>query len=216
MQVRRCWCGASGSAGGSPLLLLCPTSDTSPPSQKASERLRSPGTVRKLSLKMKKLPELRRKLSLRSSSRWRRQEAEDRAGDAAAAPPVSPNQNVLSRYHLDSSAPPARAQRRPSRGPSASKGGGASGVRSCCRWTLRAAASQSRSSVFPPGHLSDGDSPELLPRQQAAAVPTSQEQRCDLASFQLYMGSELQRCSRRVTGLLTVHLLGLEEMRSSR
>lgn len=74
----------------------------------------------------------------------------------------------------------------------------------------------SRHSVISPGHLSDGDSPELLPRQQAAAVPPSQETPCDVTSFQLYMGSNLQRCSQRVTGLLTVHLLGLEEMRTSR
>lgn len=72
------------------------------------------------------------------------------------------------------------------------------------------------SSVFPLGHLSDGDSPELLPRQQAAAVPPSQEVPWDVTSFQLYMGSNLQRCSQRVTGLLTVHLLGLEDMRTSR
>uniref|UniRef100_H3CA25 Rho GTPase-activating protein SYDE1 n=1 Tax=Tetraodon nigroviridis TaxID=99883 RepID=H3CA25_TETNG len=157
-----------------------------------ADRLRSPGTVRKLSLKMKKLPELRRRLSLRSS-RSHRPDTDGRGGDAApgsgaTSAPVSSNQNVLSRYHLDSSAPPARAQRRPSRGRSG-------GTRSPER-----------------RHLSDGDSPELLPRQQAAVV--TQEAPSDITSFQLYMGSNLQRCSQRVTGLLTVHLLGLEEMRS--
>lgn len=76
--------------------------------------------------------------------------------------------------------------------------------------------SPASSSVPPLGHLSDGDSPELLPRQQASAVTPPQETPCDVASFQLYMGSNLQRCSQRVTGLLTVHLLGLEEMRTSR
>lgn len=100
-----------------------PTSDNSPTSQKKlADRLRSPGTVRRLSLKMKKLPELRRKLSLRSSARSHRQETEAQGGDAAPPPALS-NQTVLSRYHLDSSAPPARAQRRPSRGRSGSKGG---------------------------------------------------------------------------------------------
>uniref|UniRef100_A0A3B4GLT8 Rho GTPase-activating protein SYDE1 n=1 Tax=Pundamilia nyererei TaxID=303518 RepID=A0A3B4GLT8_9CICH len=76
-------------------------------------RLRSPGTVRKLSLKMKKLPELRRKLSLRSSSRAHR----------TASLLALSNQNVISKYHLDSSTSPARPQRRSSRGCSASKGG---------------------------------------------------------------------------------------------
>lgn len=93
------------------------------------DRLRSPGTVRKLSLKMKKLPELRRKLSLRSSSRAHRQGNDGRGGgdestskNAASSSALS-NQNVISRYHLDSSAPPARPLRRSSRGRSASKGG---------------------------------------------------------------------------------------------
>ncbi|XP_051275795.1 rho GTPase-activating protein SYDE1 [Dicentrarchus labrax] len=178
-----------------------PLSDSSPASQKKGgvsgsviDRLKSPGTVRKLSLKMKKLPELRRKLSLRSSSRAQRQGNDSRGGgdestskNATTSSALS-NQNVISRYHLDSSAPPARPLRRSSRGRSASKG----------------------------GYLSDGDSPELLPRQQAPPLPTSHETACDVNSFRLYVGSDLQRCSQRVTGLLTVHLLGLEEMKTSR
>lgn len=43
-----------------------------------------------------------------------------------------------------------------------------------------------------------------------------QEAPCDVTSFRLYTGSTLQRCSQRVTGLLTIHLLGLEDMRTSR
>lgn len=73
--------------------------------------------------------------------------------------------------------------------------------------------------VSPPGYFSDGDSPELQPRQQlppAAAAAAPQETSCDVSSFQLYVGSETQRCSQRVTGLFTVHLLGLEEMKSGR
>ncbi|KAM7370312.1 hypothetical protein PAMP_009872 [Pampus punctatissimus] len=176
-------------------------SDSSPASQKkvgvsgsVIDRLRSPGTVRKLSLKMKKLPELRRKLSLRSSSRTSRQGNDNRGGgdestskNTTSSSSALSNQNVISRYHLDSSAPPARPLRRSSRGRSASKG----------------------------GYLSDGDSPELLPRQQSTPV-VSQETTCDISSFQLYVGSDPPRCSQRVTGLLTIHLLGLEEMKTSR
>nr|XP_040033158.1 rho GTPase-activating protein SYDE1 isoform X1 [Gasterosteus aculeatus aculeatus] len=152
------------------------------------DRLKSPGTVRKLSLKMKKLPELRRKLSLRSSSRSQRQGL-DRGGDELTSKTSSSvaDQNVISRYHLDSSAPPARPLRRSSRGRSA-KG----------------------------GYLSDGDSPELLPRKQAPPVPTLQDMAVNVSEFRLYEGSNLARSSQRVTGLLTVHLLGLEEMKTSR
>ncbi|KAM7381049.1 hypothetical protein PAMA_012065 [Pampus argenteus] len=178
-----------------------PPSDSSPASQKKGgisgsviDRLRSPGTVRKLSLKMKKLPELRRKLSLRSSSRTSRQANDTRGGgdestskNTTSTSSALSNQNVISRYHLDSSAPPARPLRRSSRGRSASKG----------------------------GYLSDGDSPELLPRQQSPPA-VSQETTCDISSFQLYVGSDPPRCSQRVTGLLTIHLLGLEEMKTSR
>lgn len=71
-------------------------------------------------------------------------------------------------------------------------------------------------SVSSTGHFSDGDSPELLPRQQIPPTVAPQETSCDISSFQLYVGSETQRCSQRVTGLFTVHLLGLEEMKSGR
>ncbi|XP_028990609.1 rho GTPase-activating protein SYDE1 isoform X2 [Betta splendens] len=167
--------------------------DSSPTSQKKGarassvmHRLRSPGTVRKLSLKMKKLPELRRKLSLRSSSRAHQQENESSTKTVAAS--SLSNQNVISRYHLDTSAAPARPLRQSSRGRSASKG----------------------------GYLSDGDSPELLPRQQPHQPATSQEAASDFGSFRLYAGCDPPRCSQRVTGLLTVHLLGLEEMKVNR
>ncbi|KAK1876335.1 Rho GTPase-activating protein SYDE2 [Dissostichus eleginoides] len=168
-------------------------SDSSPASIKKGgvsssviDRLRSPGTVRKLSMKMKKLPELRRKLSLRST---RGRGGDSRAGgDESTSKNTASStsdQNVISRYHLDSSAPPARPLRRSSRGRSA-KG----------------------------GYLSDGDSPELLPRQQAPPLASPQET-CDVSSFQMYSGIEPPRNSQRVTGLLTVHLLGLEELKSS-
>ncbi|XP_068424956.1 rho GTPase-activating protein SYDE1 isoform X2 [Clinocottus analis] len=155
------------------------------------DRLRSPGTVRKLSLRMKKLPELRRKLSLRSSCRAQRQGSDSRGGGEESTSnttsSTAANHNVISRYHLDSSAPPARPLRRSSRGRSA-KG----------------------------GYLSDGDSPELLPRQQTPPFSTFQEAVCDVSSFRLYVNSNPPKCSQRVTGLLTVHLLGLEEMKTSR
>ncbi|XP_013882394.1 rho GTPase-activating protein SYDE1 [Austrofundulus limnaeus] len=177
-----------------------PHSDTSPASPKkvggagsVMDKLRSPGTGRKLSFKMKKLPELRRKLSLRSSSCAHRQGSkEDRDESAnrnAGSSLALSNQNVISRYHLDSSTPPARPLRQSSRGRSARK----------------------------EGYLSDGDSPELPPRQQSPGLSVTQETSwCDVSSFQLYTGSDPPRCSQRVTGLLTVHLLGLKDMKSTR
>ncbi|XP_059893404.1 rho GTPase-activating protein SYDE1 [Gadus macrocephalus] len=173
---------------------VAPPPESSPSSQKKVgmiDRLKSPGTVRKLSMKMKKLPELRRKLSLRSS-RSNRHGNKAEGGEEGPSwtnketPSLASNQNVLSRYHLDSSAPPARPVRRSSRGRS-SKG----------------------------GYLSDGDSPELLPRQPAGSQ-RAPEGGYDVSSFRLYVGSEQPRGPQRVSGLLTAHLLGLDEMSKTR
>ncbi|XP_062383056.1 rho GTPase-activating protein SYDE1 [Sardina pilchardus] len=189
--------GASGGAGSSMM-----------------ERIKSPGTVRRLSMKMRKLPELRRKLSLRSSRSQRH--ANGPGGTGAhddASPPNARKEssnNVISRYHLDSSAPPARPRRRASRARSADKG----------------------------GYLSDGDSPELLPKQAGAASSTAGSQGsgsaapppplhqggqeaqgsgsvvplADAGSFRMYSLAEQPRCGQRMSGLLTVHLLGVEEL----
>uniref|UniRef100_A0A4W5P0Z8 SYDE1/2 C2 domain-containing protein n=1 Tax=Hucho hucho TaxID=62062 RepID=A0A4W5P0Z8_9TELE len=175
------------------------------------DRIKSPGMVRKsLSMKMKKLPELRRKLSLRSSRSHRHGKegtgrgGGDGGGEGTSPPNVRKEQSneVISRYHLDTSAP-ARPQRRSSRGRSsaASKG----------------------------GYLSDGDSPELLPKQgqggpggppSAHSTPpppphSSQEgvtMTSDLSSFRVYSLSDQPRCAQRVSGLLTVHLVGVEKL----
>ncbi|XP_067286453.1 rho GTPase-activating protein SYDE1 [Pseudorasbora parva] len=157
------------------------------------DRIKSPGTVRRLSMKMRKLPELRRKLSLRSSRNQRNGPGQGNASSAPgasdeASPPNARKEssNIISKYHLDSSAP-ARPRRRSSRTRSASKG----------------------------GYLSDGDSPELLPKGQVSkGSPTPQGSLAvaDAESFRLYSLTDQPRCAQRLSGLLTVHLLGVEEL----
>lgn len=173
------------------------------------EKIKSPGTVRRLSMKMRKLPELRRKLSLRSSRNQRHVHGQGGgSGAPVAADEASPpnarkesSNNVISRYHLDSSAP-ARPRRRPSRARAASKG----------------------------GYLSDGDSPELLPKQdssqgltegcqgsgqgtqESAQAPGHRGWQDAAGSFRHYSLAEQPRCAQRVSGLLTVHLLGVSEL----
>ncbi|XP_037674142.1 rho GTPase-activating protein SYDE1 [Choloepus didactylus] len=80
------------------------------PPIKAS-RTKSPGPARRLSMKMKKLPELRRRLSLRGPRGGRERERATPAGSGS----------VISRYHLDSSvgAPGRAAVARGARGPRA-------------------------------------------------------------------------------------------------
>ncbi|XP_016144445.1 rho GTPase-activating protein SYDE2 [Sinocyclocheilus grahami] len=165
------------------------------------DRIKSPGTVRRLSMKMRKLPELRRKLSLRSSRNQRHGQGNTSSAPGASdeASPQSTckeSSNVISKYHLDSSAP-ARPRRRSSRMRSSSKG----------------------------GYLSDGDSPELLPKQRGSGQgskgsPTPPPHRgpqdslavVDAESFRLYSLADQPRCAQRLSGLLTVHLLGVDEL----
>lgn len=158
------------------------------------DRIKSPGTVRRLSMKMCKLPELRRKLSLRSSRNQRHAQGNASGATEEASPPNARKEssNVISRYHLDSSAP-ARPRRRSSRTRSASKG----------------------------GYLSDGDSPELLPKQGSKDSPTTSPPHAgfqeppavtDTDSFRLYSLTDQPRCAQRLSGLLTVHLLGVDEL----
>ncbi|XP_068392701.1 rho GTPase-activating protein SYDE1 isoform X1 [Eschrichtius robustus] len=73
-----------------PESLASPGAAPASPPNKAS-RTKSPGPARRLSMKMKKLPELRRRLSLRSTRAGRERERAAPAG------------SVISRYHLDSS-----------------------------------------------------------------------------------------------------------------
>ncbi|XP_032723366.1 rho GTPase-activating protein SYDE1 isoform X2 [Lontra canadensis] len=61
----------------------------SPPTK--ASRTKSPGPARRLSMKMKKLPDLRRRLSLRGTRAGRERER------------AAPEGSVISRYHLDSS-----------------------------------------------------------------------------------------------------------------
>ncbi|XP_049645241.1 rho GTPase-activating protein SYDE1 isoform X2 [Suncus etruscus] len=86
--------GPSPSPGPSLSAPSPPGAAPGSPPGKAS-RAKSPGPARRLSLKMKKLPELRRRLSLRSSRTGRERERAAPAG------------SVISRYHLDSSVGPA-------------------------------------------------------------------------------------------------------------
>ncbi|KAL8202337.1 UNVERIFIED_CONTAM: hypothetical protein K2H54_010882 [Gekko kuhli] len=133
-------------------------------------KTKSPGPVRSLSMKMKKLPELRRRLSLRSF-RSRGQEAE-----GSSSPKES--RNVISRYHLDSS---VASRHHPARDAATSKG----------------------------DSLSDGDSPEL---------PAKTDTRLGLegVSFRPYRFAERPGGPQHLSGLVSLHLLGVQDFRPPR
>ncbi|XP_039370442.1 rho GTPase-activating protein SYDE1 isoform X2 [Mauremys reevesii] len=174
-----CVSAAVGLAGPSP-----PLSPSVSKKGRSLGRVKSPGTVRRLSLKMKKLPELRRKLSLRSA-RPRGQEPE---GSGSTSPQDARKEpgNVISRYHLDSS---VASQQGPHRAKAASKG----------------------------GYLSDGDSPELLAKADKRACPGPEGHepgaRLDVDAFQPYSSLEQPRCVQPISGLVSVHLHGVGDLK---
>ncbi|NXS62864.1 SYDE2 protein, partial [Brachypteracias leptosomus] len=154
-----------------------PSPPASPRKGLSLTKVKSPGTVRRLSLKMKKLPELRRKLSLRNP-RPRGQE-----GGTSPTEARKESSNVISRYHLDTSvtSQPGLPRAKP-----AARG----------------------------GYLSDGDSPELPvkagPREEAQLG-------LDLGVFQPYgCGEPPARGGRSISGLLSVHLQGLKDLKPPR
>ncbi|XP_078285578.1 rho GTPase-activating protein SYDE1-like [Rhinoraja longicauda] len=162
------------------------------PQRSLSERVKSTGTVGKLSLRMRRLPELRRRLSLRGTSRGGRQEGGGGSESGVQPPPAPPaavaDRNVICRYHLDSSV--------------ASQGGGRS--RSKRQRGLRSLTRQ--------GYLSDGDSPELVAKgDKHGGCP-----RLDTAAFRPYALSDRPRCAQPLSGLIHLRLLGIEGLPAPR
>ncbi|KAM9115467.1 rho GTPase-activating protein SYDE1 isoform 1-T1 [Pangshura tecta] len=174
-----CVSAAVGLAGPSP-----PLSPSVSKKGRSLGRVKSPGTVRRLSLKMKKLPELRRKLSLRSA--WPRGQEPEGSGSTSPQDARKEPGNVISRYHLDSS---VASQQGPHRAKAASKG----------------------------GYLSDGDSPELLAKADKRACPGPEGHepgaRLDVDAFQPYSSLEQPRCVQPISGLVSVHLHGVGDLK---
>ncbi|XP_032067344.1 rho GTPase-activating protein SYDE1 isoform X2 [Thamnophis elegans] len=131
-------------------------------------KAKSPGPVRSLSIKMKKLPELRRKLSL-CSSRPRGPERTSSAKESG---------NVISRYHLDSSVGAPRPV------------------------TREKAAS-------PGGYLSDSDSPESPAKAKAGLG-------LEGSPFWLYSFAEQPSSPEHFSGLVSIHLLGIQGFKPPR
>ncbi|XP_027027036.2 rho GTPase-activating protein SYDE2 [Tachysurus fulvidraco] len=178
------------------------------------ERIKSPRTVRKLSIKMKKLPELSRKLSVKGNPTNGPTETRNHLLSAnspadlasGGVSTASTSGNVIWRYHLDSS---VCTQQKKSSGLGAPK------------------------SAIKGGYLSDGDSPELVAKSAkhgscSKSLPKTQEKDsflnsgisrlADVASFRPYSLPEQTKCmsSPPVSGLLSVHLCGAEGLKAPR
>ena len=186
------------------------------------DKIKSPRTVRKISMKMKKLPELSRKLSVKgypSQSETRANSFRLKSsGPEALGPRLSPpgggggaSHNVISRYHLDSSVstPHTYSNSTGAASKSANKG----------------------------GYLSDGDTPELVAKSgkhdkckeagpggvaaeraaaAAGAPPKLHGTELDIDAFRPYSFSQQPKCSQYISGLMSLHFYGAEDLKPPR
>ncbi|XP_039341912.1 rho GTPase-activating protein SYDE2 isoform X6 [Mauremys reevesii] len=178
------------------------------------DKIKSPRTVRKLSMKMKKLPELSRKLSIKGTSSSNSSDNPSLLkGDCqdtshATSLPSSGNataaasRNVISRYHLDSSVSSQHGYKKKSSGSSKSSSKG--------------------------GYLSDGDSPELIAKsgkhgsvsrfgKGKEILPSNNNKtEIDIDAFRHYSFSDQPKCSQYISGLMSVHFYGAEDLKPPR
>uniref|UniRef100_A0A8C4W6F7 Synapse defective Rho GTPase homolog 2 n=1 Tax=Gopherus evgoodei TaxID=1825980 RepID=A0A8C4W6F7_9SAUR len=179
------------------------------------DKIKSPRTVRKLSMKMKKLPELSRKLSIKGTSGSNSSDNPSSLlkGDCqdtshATSLPSSGNataaasRNVISRYHLDSSVSSQHGYKKKSNGSSKSSSKG--------------------------GYLSDGDSPELIAKsgkhgsvsrfgKGKETLPSNNNKpEIDIDAFRHYSFSDQPKCSQYISGLMSVHFYGAEDLKPPR
>uniref|UniRef100_A0A4X2KS49 Synapse defective Rho GTPase homolog 2 n=2 Tax=Vombatus ursinus TaxID=29139 RepID=A0A4X2KS49_VOMUR len=202
------------------------TADSSPPSPNPvkkggsinwsfPDKIKSPKTVRKLSMKMKKLPELSRKLSVRgtlshihsSHSPFSLSQCNCQGRSHAVTLPSgnttpAAQRNVISRYHLDSSV--------------------------SSQHSFPKETSTNSKSTCKGGYLSDGDSPELIIKSGKHGSENrhlrgkeifpngSNKTEIDIDAFRHYNFSDQPKCSQYLSGLMSVHFYGAEDLKPPR
>ncbi|XP_077440875.1 rho GTPase-activating protein SYDE2 [Vanacampus margaritifer] len=218
------------SVGFSPPSSPNPTKKSSSINWSFPDKIKSPRTVRKISMKMKKLPELSRKLSVKGQSSSNSNGSghlEPRSHSLRATGTVSEatsqssgpqrlvvsgaglaSRNVISRYHLDSSVSTQHSfnkKKNNGSSKSASKG----------------------------GYLSDGDSPELVAksgkhssvegkggRYKDTEGPSGSSKLngtdLDIDAFRHYCFTEQPKCSQYISGLMSLHFYGAEDLKPPR
>ncbi|NWI36699.1 SYDE2 protein, partial [Picathartes gymnocephalus] len=203
-----------------------PSTEVSPPSPSPlkksgsinwpfPDRIKSPRTVRKLSMKMKKLPELSRKLSVKGASSHSSSDnppsllkGSCQNTSHTVSLPSSGNsttaasRNVISRYHLDSSV--------------------------SSQHTYKKKSSRSSKSFNKGGYLSDGDSPELITKSgkhrhetkcgkgKESLPSNSGKPEIDIDAFRHYNFSDQPKCSQYISGLMSIHFYGAEDLKPPR
>ncbi|XP_053549214.1 rho GTPase-activating protein SYDE2 [Bombina bombina] len=179
------------------------------------DKIKSPRTVRKLSMKMKKLPELSRKLSVKGTSNNVNSDnsastskgncrdiSRARSLTSSGNTTTAASRNVISRYHLDSSVSSQQSYKKKNSGSSKSSSKG--------------------------GYLSDGDSPELIAKSgkhgsenrstkgKEALPGNNTKTEIDIDAFRHYSFSDQPKCFQYISGLMSVHFYGAEDLKPPR
>ncbi|XP_074491095.1 rho GTPase-activating protein SYDE2 [Sebastes fasciatus] len=196
------------------------------------DKIKSPRTVRKISMKMKKLPELSRKLSVKgtpSSSN-----SNNGTGSSHLEPRAhSPRNNVSGSEVVPHSSGPPRL---------AASGGGQASRNVISRYHLDSSVSTQHSfskkksnggskSASKGGYLSDGDSPELVAKsgKHGSAEGKGGKSKetegggsklngteLDIDAFRHYSFTEQPKCSQYISGLMSLHFYGAEDLKPPR
>ncbi|XP_021111097.1 rho GTPase-activating protein SYDE2 isoform X2 [Heterocephalus glaber] len=213
--------GILAAANRTELGVIEPSSPSPTPIKKGSsinwslpDKIKSPRTVRKLSMKMKKLPEFSRKLSVKgtlnyihspdstpSLSKYNCREVHHAVILPSGNTTTAAKRNVISRYHLDTTV---------------------SSQHSYQKKTLNSKYSCQG------GYLSDGDSPELITKSSKHGpenkfgkgkeiIPSScNKNEIDIDAFRHYSFSDQPKCSQYISGLMSVHFYGAEDLKPPR
>nr|XP_014999718.2 rho GTPase-activating protein SYDE2 isoform X2 [Macaca mulatta] len=214
--------GILAATNSTELGIIEPSSPNLSPVKKGSsinwslpDKIKSPRTVRKLSMKMKKLPEFSRKLSVKgtlnyinspdntpSLSKYNCREIHHTDVLPSGNTTTAAKRNVISRYHLDTS------------------------VSSQHNYQKKNSMSSKYSCKG--GYLSDGDSPELITkaskhgsenkfgRGKEIISNSCSKNEIDIDAFRHYSFSDQPKCSQYISGLMSVHFYGAEDLKPPR
>ncbi|KAK1896880.1 Rho GTPase-activating protein SYDE2, partial [Dissostichus eleginoides] len=198
------------------------------------DKIKSPRTVRKISMKMKKLPELSRKLSVKGTSSS--SNINNGNGSSHLEPRAhSPRNNVSGSEAVPHSSGPPRL---------AASGGGQASRNVISRYHLDSSVSTQHSfskkksngsskSASKGGYLSDGDSPELVAKsgkhgsaegkggkgketEVGGGSSKLNGTELDIDAFRHYSFTEQPKCSQYISGLMSLHFYGAEDLKPPR
>uniref|UniRef100_A0A8I3W407 Mucolipin TRP cation channel 3 n=1 Tax=Callithrix jacchus TaxID=9483 RepID=A0A8I3W407_CALJA len=214
--------GILAATNSTELEIIGPSSPNPSPVKKGSsinwslpDKIKSPRTVRKLSVKMKKLPEFSRKLGVKgtlnyinspdnipSLSKYNCREIHHTDILPSGNTTTAAKRNVISRYHLDTSVSSQHSYQKKN--------------------------SMSSKYSCKGGYLSDGDSPELITKASKHGSENKfgkgkeiisnscSKNEIDIDAFRHYSFFDQPKCSQYISGLMSVHFYGAEDLKPPR